>query len=184
MGCTWRVGGMKRGREEKSDARLRESTRATTSGSTLVRTPSASSTSALPHRLEMERLPCLATRTPGARHHKRATVEMLKVEVPLPPVPHVSSTGRAVRNRERHGNRPHGAREAGQFIHCFTLHAKRGEEGGREYGRRFSGKQRAHGGFGLASVSDRPSTTVWSSSSGHVRVENPGHVFSMSSSLV
>ena len=36
-------------------------------------------TSALPHRLEMERLPCLATFTPAPATTNAATVEMLKV---------------------------------------------------------------------------------------------------------
>ncbi len=34
-------------------------------------TPSASNRSALPHRLETDRLPCLATRTPQAATHQR-----------------------------------------------------------------------------------------------------------------
>jgi hypothetical protein len=55
-------------------------------------TPSASRTSALPHRLETLRLPCLATRTPHAATTSAAAVEMLNVPDWSPPVPHVSNT--------------------------------------------------------------------------------------------
>ena len=41
-------------------------------------TPSASNTSALPQRLDTERLPCLATGTPQAATTSAAAVEMLK----------------------------------------------------------------------------------------------------------
>ena len=56
-------------------------------------TPSASNRSALPQRLETERLPCLATRTPHAASTSAATVETLNVCARSPPVPHVSNTG-------------------------------------------------------------------------------------------
>ncbi len=55
-------------------------------------TPRASSTSALPQRLETDRLPCLATGTPAAAATMAARVEMLKVWRPSPPVPQVSIT--------------------------------------------------------------------------------------------
>lgn len=58
-----------------------------------MRTPNASSTSALPQRLETERLPCLATAAPAAAATKAAAVEMLNVLAPSPPVPHVSTSG-------------------------------------------------------------------------------------------
>ena len=54
-------------------------------------TPAASRTSALPERLETERLPCLATLPPAAATTKAAVVEMLKVAAPSPPVPQVST---------------------------------------------------------------------------------------------
>ena len=57
-------------------------------------TPSSLSTSALPQRLETERLPCLATVTPAPAATNAARVEMLKVCAPSPPVPQVSTTVR------------------------------------------------------------------------------------------
>ena len=53
-------------------------------------TPSASSRSAEPHLLVLERLPCLATAQPAAAATSAAVVETLKVEGP-PPVPAVST---------------------------------------------------------------------------------------------
>ena len=55
-------------------------------------TPSASNTSALPHRLETERFPCFATRTPADATTMAASDDTLKVPVRSPPVPHVSNT--------------------------------------------------------------------------------------------
>src|ERR1700719_1024500 len=54
-------------------------------------TPRASSTSALPHRDDAARLPCLATGHPAPAATSAAAVEMLKVPAPSPPVPHVST---------------------------------------------------------------------------------------------
>jgi hypothetical protein len=54
-------------------------------------TPSASSTSMLPARLEAARPPCFATGTPAPATTKAAAVEMLKVCAPSPPVPQVST---------------------------------------------------------------------------------------------
>ncbi len=64
----------------------------TRSGEAARSTPSASIRSALPQRLETERLPCLATVTPQPATTKAVTVEMLKVPAPSPPVPQVSTT--------------------------------------------------------------------------------------------
>ena len=64
--------------------------RATPSGPRSIFTPSASSTSALPHSEEAARLPCLATGTPQAAATIAASVEMLKVPSPSPPVPTTS----------------------------------------------------------------------------------------------
>ena len=52
--------------------------------------PRASTTSADPHRLETDRLPCLATLTPAPATTNAVAVETLKVPVASPPVPHVS----------------------------------------------------------------------------------------------
>ena len=56
-------------------------------------TPSASSRSAEPHLLVLERLPCLATAQPAPAATSAAVVETLKVEGP-PPVPAVSTRSR------------------------------------------------------------------------------------------
>ena len=63
---------------------------ATPAGGRSIFTPSASSTSALPHVEEAARLPCLATRAPQAAATMAASVEMLKLPDPSPPVPQVS----------------------------------------------------------------------------------------------
>jgi hypothetical protein len=54
-------------------------------------TPRASRTSKLPARLEAARFPCFATGIPAPATTKAATVEMLNVPAPSPPVPQVST---------------------------------------------------------------------------------------------
>ena len=54
--------------------------RATSAGPRSIRTPSASSRSAEPQRLVLERLPCLATAQPAPAATSAAAVEMLNVE--------------------------------------------------------------------------------------------------------
>src|SRR5213076_3126075 len=66
--------------------------RSTTAGDAFTLTPSASKTSALPDKLETDRLPCFATRTPQAATTSAAHDEMLNVPERSPPVPHVSMT--------------------------------------------------------------------------------------------
>ena len=68
------------------------SDRSTTAGAAATLTPSASYTSALPHWLETERLPCFATRNPAAAATSAAADEILNVPERSPPVPHVSNT--------------------------------------------------------------------------------------------
>src|SRR3954451_4794594 len=58
-------------------------------------TPRAANTSALPLRLDTERLPCLTTGTPAAATTRAVAVLMLNVPEPSPPAPQVSRTGRA-----------------------------------------------------------------------------------------
>src|SRR6266550_2131506 len=72
---------------------------ATPSGPRSIRTPSSSSTSALPHALLAARFPCLATRPPAAAVTIALTVEMLKLFERSPPVPTMSiaSTGTVTR---------------------------------------------------------------------------------------
>ena len=60
------------------------------SGLSSIATPSACRRSALPQRLDMARLPCLATGTPAPATTNAAVVEILNVWEPSPPVPHVS----------------------------------------------------------------------------------------------
>ena len=57
-----------------------------------MRTPNASSTSALPTLPEIARLPCFATRAPAPANTSAATVEMLNVPASSPPVPTMSIT--------------------------------------------------------------------------------------------
>ena len=68
------------------------SARSTTAGAAARFTPSCSNTSALPQRLETDRLPCLATLTPHAATTIAAADEMLNVPARSPPVPQVSQT--------------------------------------------------------------------------------------------
>ena len=63
-----------------------------------IGTPKVSNTSALPERLDTERLPCLATFTPHAASRTAADVEMFTVFAPSPPVPTISSRGPATQN--------------------------------------------------------------------------------------
>ena len=55
-------------------------------------TPNASSTSAAPHLLDTLRFPCLAIGIPAAANRIADVVEMLKVLLPSPPVPTISTT--------------------------------------------------------------------------------------------
>ena len=64
--------------------------RETAGGSSSISTPSASSRSAEPQRLVLDRLPCLATAQPAPAATSAAAVEMLNVLGP-PPVPAVST---------------------------------------------------------------------------------------------
>src|SRR5262249_53265013 len=66
--------------------------RSTTVAGAVTHTPRAWKTSALPDRLDTDRLPCFATRTPQAATTTAAHDEMLNVPERSPPVPHVSNT--------------------------------------------------------------------------------------------
>ena len=84
---------MPRRREEEREVRPRRAPATTRVGRAhRASTPSASKTSALPHRLDTARLPCLATRTPAPASTIAAAVETLNVCAPSPPVPQVSNT--------------------------------------------------------------------------------------------
>ena len=77
-------------RQKQSPSSARH--RPLTPGDASTFTPSRSSTSAEPVRLETARLPCLATGCPAAATTMPAAVEMLKEPEPSPPVPQVSAT--------------------------------------------------------------------------------------------
>ena len=62
----------------------------TFSGGKVMSTPNAVSTSADPDLEVIERLPCLATGTPAPATTKEAAVDILKVPLASPPVPHMS----------------------------------------------------------------------------------------------
>ena len=84
-------------REHEHDARALERARHGARPARRSRRRAASRTSALPHCVVNERLPCLATRTPAPATSSAAAVEMLKVLIVPPPVPQVStrSSGRS-----------------------------------------------------------------------------------------
>ena len=92
-------------------------------------TPSASNRSALPQRLETDRLPCLATRTPHAATTSAATVETLNVWARSPPVPHVSNTSPGGA-RQRRGLGAHHTRQPDDFGRPLALHRQRDEQAG------------------------------------------------------
>ncbi len=98
------------------------SARAITSGPTSIGTPSASSTSALPHCEVKDRLPCLATRTPSPAARSAAAVEMLKVPTAPPPVPQVStsSSGRSATRRTMAPRRASAAPATSAGVSPFT----------------------------------------------------------------
>ena len=96
----WRVEAWKAGAKRKvQPVSSRQRCTAAVGASTF--TPSASSTSALPQLPLAERFPCLATFTPQAATTREATVEMLKVPAPSPPVPQVSTASSARRGSAR-----------------------------------------------------------------------------------
>ncbi len=86
----WRVAAWKRGANRKVQP-TSSSAFCTVAVGASIRIPSASSTSAEPQVPLAERLPCLATGAPQAATTNDATVEMLKVPAPSPPVPQVST---------------------------------------------------------------------------------------------
>src|SRR5206468_7656562 len=88
-GAAWRIAGWKRGANMKPTPTSRTHW-ATPSGPRSILTPSASSTSALPHRLDAARLPCFATRPPAPATTSAVMVEMLMLFERSPPVPTTS----------------------------------------------------------------------------------------------
>ena len=90
-GAAWRMAGWKAGANMKPIP-TSSMHRWTPSGPRSITTPKASSTSALPQDPETARLPCLATLSPAAAATKAAAVDTLKLHLPSPPVPAVSTS--------------------------------------------------------------------------------------------
>ena len=67
-------------------------------GARSILTPSASRQSAVPHLLDAARFPCFATGIPSEETTSEASVEILKVFEPSPPVPTISSTSISFKN--------------------------------------------------------------------------------------
>jgi len=93
-GPTCRMAGCMAGANMKVIPASSSARAATSTGASSV-TPSCSRTSALPHCVVNERLPCLAIRTPAPEASSAAAVEMLKVGTAPPPVPQVSTRSSA-----------------------------------------------------------------------------------------
>ena len=122
--------------------------RSTTAGDAATLTPSASSTSALPHRLDTDRLPCLATRTPQAATTSAAAVEMLKVPGTIAAgaarVEHV-----ARRRRQRHRLRPHRPRKPDELRGPLAFHRQADQQPGNLRRRRLAAHDHGHRRGGL-----------------------------------
>ena len=71
---------------------------ALTTGAMSIFTPRASRQSAVPHLLEAALFPCFATGTPVDDTTMEASVEILKVFEPSPPVPTISKTSTSFKN--------------------------------------------------------------------------------------
>ena len=155
-----------RGKQER-DPHFAQCLRAasSSSGGRSMRMPSPSSKSALPHLLEIDRLPCLATRTPAPATTNAAMVEMLKVSGPSPPVPQAyrgagSPSGSPV--SKGCAKAPHGAREPREFCGGLALHAQ-----GRQKRRNLYPRRRPIENYGpwlqllaSASLKEWPATTA------------------------
>ena len=111
-----------------------------------MRTPSASSTSAVPVREDMLRLPCLATGTPQAATTNAAAVETLSVPWPSPPVPH--KIDGAVRRFDPAHGETHGARGAHDLFRRRIADGESGQERRHPHGRNIARHQRRKGARG------------------------------------
>ena len=111
-------------REEERDAGLLAGNVRRPPGGAAMLTPSASKRSALPHRLDTDRLPCFATLTPHAATTSAATVETLNVCARSPPVPQVSKTSENSRDSFVAAS-AHGTRQPDDLRRTLTLHRQR-----------------------------------------------------------
>ena len=112
-------------------------------GAARILTPSASYTSALPHWLETDRLPCFAMRIPAAAATSAAADEILNVPERSPPVPHVSKTSSNVRDSCTALARIVFARPD-DLGRTFALHREADEQRGDLRRRRIAAHDRAH----------------------------------------
>ena len=94
-GWAWRMAGCNAGAKRKPKP-ISLMARPMSSGRISNFAPNASRRSADPHRLDIDRLPCLATLTPAPATTKATTVDTFSVPWLSPPVPQVSSTGSPV----------------------------------------------------------------------------------------
>ena len=124
---------------------------ATRSGVCDTSTPNCSRMSALPHCVENERLPCLATRAPAPATTNAAMVEMLNVE------PRAAARSAGIEQRlgvharvDSNGLFAHGSREAQQFGGGLALHSQAHQERGylRRSGRAVQNGEHGVVGFG------------------------------------
>ena len=105
--------------------------------------------SALPDFDEIERLPCLTTRTPQAAASSPAPVEMLKLPEPSPPVPTVSTVGVPSGIDGLHGELAHCRRESTHFVRRLALGTHAGQERARERRAEITGRKLLHQVIGL-----------------------------------
>ena len=88
--AAWRIEGWKIGANIKPIPILSRHS-VTPAGPKSIFTPASSSTSALPQTPDIALLPCFATFVPVPATTNAATVDILNVPLPSPPVPHVST---------------------------------------------------------------------------------------------
>ena len=139
---------MERRREEERDVAASCSVRSTTAGAAARFTPSCSNTSALPQRLDTDRLPCLATLTPHAATTSAAADEMLNVPARSPPVPQVSNTSPSGLDSFT-AVLAHRPREADDLGRPLAFHRQRRQQRRERRGRGAAFHDLAHGGRGL-----------------------------------
>ena len=164
-GAAWRIEGWKVG-AKKNAIPASSRHRSTTSGGAVMLTPSASNRSALPQRLETERLPCLATRTPQAATHQRrdrGDVERVRAIAAGPArVEHRRVGARQLRRPVAH--RP---READDLGGPLPFHAERDEKPGDLRRLRAPFHDLAHRGSGLVDAEVLPAVKLFEQRSKH-----------------
>ncbi len=131
--CTFFMAGCKCG-ANKNPNPISRTAPAASSGVIAMRTPNASSTSALPTFPEIARFPCLATFAPAPANTIAATVEMLNVPAPSPPVPTISIT--SAPGIDHNHVLAHGPSEPRQLRRRLALHMQCDQKRARPQRRR------------------------------------------------